>query len=278
MSLGHARRSAHRSGIRIATMCCLAGSMTAVQAQPMRPATLPAERPDMPAVNPRSAPIPTGGSIIRVNSAFANWSHSHHEPRILLFWNVRFDDEASTVTEQQTSGHSVTTAVPGQVAKEFEVTSGERRVTGGRQSLLDRDEEEQLETAFADGFLAAGANLVDRAATMRKASVDRNRSDRIDQQFMETLAVEQQADYLVEVVPRYDTKSPTNLTFSVKIIHVPSSRVRAQFLSSGMPEAAPERLVARPGGYVRERADRRTPDNIAQALASQTLMALAGIF
>ena len=231
-------------------------------------------REGMPSVNPPAYKRDPAESSRRTGDDFARWSRSHHAPKILLFWNIRFSDEASTRARSHDSEASFTVALPGAVVSGVDRISEQQRVTGGPAATLAPADDNLLESVFVSRFVKSGAHFVDRAALMRRVSTRHDRQDRSDQQFIESLAVEEGVDYLVEVLPQYDAASPTGMTFSVKITHVPSSRIRGQFRTQAVPQSGPEQLVARAGGYVRERDSRNTPTNVADTLAAETMAAM----
>ncbi|MBB5985742.1 hypothetical protein [Sphingobium lignivorans] len=235
------------------------------------PAVAGAERGGMPAVNPRRATADPDAAMYRTQDEFRSWSRKAGNPRILLFWNVALTDESSSRYRLRAQEDVTVEAYRGTVTRSTDAVIEAERTTGGPSAWLDRDDEGDLESAYVTAFVRAGANLVDRAALMRKVSAARNQDDRVDQQFMETLAVEEGIDYLVEVLPEYRSGSATGMIFGIRVLHVPSSRVVATFRTEARPAAGPERLVARPGGFQRERDERITPDLVAETLASETM-------
>jgi hypothetical protein len=149
----------------------------------------------------------------------------------------------------------------------------EERTTGGTYSDLSTDNSASFETDFLAAFTRAGANIVDRRALMRKVSTGHGQGDRSDQQFIEAVALEQGVEYLVEVLPDHRDNA-TGFLFTVKITHVPSSSVKAQFRTTALPAPGPERLVAMPGGFERHRNSRNTPERVAEQLAAETMRGL----
>lgn len=229
------------------------------------------EREGMPDV---MTPGPRGYSADLYASSvqqFRSWASRSGNPRILLFWNTAFSDETSTRSRLVAREDSVTTVSPGRVTRSREATLEDERTTGGKVHWLERESEDALENAFVSAFAESQANLVDRAAVMRKASVRQDKSDRVDQQYMEALALEQGIDYLVEVLPEYAGGANTGMRFAVKVLHVPSSRIVARFSSEARPTPGPERLVARPGGFRRERDENLSAGAIGRTLAAETM-------
>ena len=257
-------------GLLAAAATAAAATAALAQQRPeLPPVYMGGERPDMPAVNPRAyAPGAVGPQ--QTISEFGSWSRAHGDPRILLFWNRALSDDTTTRYRDRTVGAIVSGGRPGIGATVYEETREQERTTGGTHTPLSRDTSFDYETGFVNAFLRSGANIVDRNALMRKASTRHGQQDRSDQQFIEAVALEEGVQYLVEVLPDYRA-SPTGFQFTVKITHLPSSRVHAQFRTSGSPLAAPSRLVARPGGYRREAENRNTPEFVAEALAADTM-------
>lgn len=255
--------------VAVAGAAAAAAPGFAQQRQDLPPVHMGGERPNMPAVNPRVyAPAQVGPQ--QIISDFGAWSRSQGDPRILVFWNRELSDETTTRYRDRTDGAIVTGVLPGIAATTYEETREQERTTGGTHTLLTRNQSFDYETGFVNAFLRSGANIVDRNALMRKASTRHGQQDRSDQQFIEAIALEEGVDYLIEVLPDYRA-SPTGFIFTVKVTHLPTSKVRAQFRTNGTPLAAPARLVARSGGYTRETENRNTPEYIAEALAADTM-------
>ena len=243
---------------------CLLSPLAGAQAQER------AGMPEVMAQAPRAYPVDIANGSIE---QFRNWARRAGNPRILLFWNTEFSDETSTRSRLVARDDSVTKLYRDGATRSREVTVEDERTTGGKVARLERGQEEALENAFVGAFAETNANLVDRAAVMRKASVRQDKSDRVDQQYMEALALEQGIDYLVEVLPEYAAGTATGLRFAVKVLHVPSSRIVARFSSEARPTAGPERLVARPGGFRRERDENLSAGAIGRTLAAETMRA-----
>lgn len=253
----------------IAAAAATASAAPAQQRSDLPPVHMGGERPNMPAANPRAyAPAQAGPQ--QIISDFGAWSRAHGDPRILLFWNRALSEDTTTRYRDRTDGAVVRGGGPGIGATVYEETREQERTTGGTHTPLSRNTSFDYETGFVNAFLRSGANVLDRNALMRKASTRHTQQDRSDQQFIEAVALEEGVQYLVEVLPDYRA-SPTGFVFTVKITHLPSSRIHAQFRTNGSPLAAPSRLVARPGGYTREAENRNTPEYVAEALAADTM-------
>jgi hypothetical protein len=243
----------------------------AAQSRPDVPPTyVGGQRPGMPAVNPRPYLPEAGAGLNHIFQTFGDWSRNHGDPRILLFWNRELGDDTTTRYRDHTQGAVVSGVAHGVAVTGYDQTREAERTTGGKYSAISRSRSSDYETSFVNAFVRSGANVVDRNALMRKVSAGHEQGDRSDQQYIESLALEQGVDYLVEILPDYQA-SPTGFMFTIKITHLPTSRVTAQFRTNGLPENGPAKLVARPGGYQREVEDRNTPENVAEALAADTM-------
>lgn len=241
------------------------------------------ERPDMPHVEAAPVPRNPDAGLNRIMADFRAWNAARGHPRMLIFWDRALTDETTTRYRDVTTGsgdasvRAAAVAGPGWKAAganattDFKIVQERERTTGKARGSLDADSSDVLESAYRDAFIDAGVTLLDRDALMRKVSVKESREDRSDQQFLESVALEQGVQYLVEVLPQSRSDSPTGMKFKIKITHLPTSRVTAQFLSDGLPPAGPSRLVARPGGFERVSENRNTPDRIARQIASETM-------
>jgi hypothetical protein len=254
----------------VAAALAVSAAPGAAQRADVPPTYVGGMRPGTPAVNPRAYVPEAGAALSRVFQSFGEWSRNHGNPRILLFWNRELGDETTTRYRDHTSGAVVTGVRPGVAVTTYDETSGPERTTGGNYTGMSRNRSADYESSFVNAFVRSGANVVDRNALMRKVSSRHGQDDRSDQQYIESLALEQGIDYLVEVLPDY-TGSPTGFMFTIKVTHLPTSRVKAQFRTNGLPDNGPARLVARPGGYVHETENRNTPENVAEALAADTM-------
>jgi hypothetical protein len=261
----------HSRRIALAALAAALAAPAAAQSRPDVPPTFAGpQRPGTPAVNPRAYVPEAGAGLSQIFQSFGEWSHAHGNPRILLFWNRELGDETTTRYRDHTSGAIVHGVAPGAAVTTYDETSEAERTTGGAYTGMSRNRSFDYETGFVNAFVRSGANVVDRNALMRKVSSRHGQDDRSDQQFIESLALEQGIDYLVEVLPDYQA-SPTGFMFTIKVTHLPTSRVKAQFRTNGLPDNGPRRLVARPGGFVHETENRNNPTNVAETLAADTM-------
>ena len=257
------------------TLCSLLLTLTAMpsaaQERPGMPALQGDLRPDLPDVNPRRFEADPDAGLHQAFADFDAWNRRANRPKILLFWNRQLTDDTTTRYRDRSRGVEAVGVAPGLVVSAYDRVREQERTTGGKHADLHPDDDGVLESGFVSAFIRSGANVVDRTALMRKVSTQQGQGDRPDQQYMESLALEQGVDYLVEILPEYRGDNATGMLFTVKITHLPTSQVRAQFRSAAQPAAGPERLVAGPGGFERTRDDRITTDRVADSLAAETM-------
>ena len=262
--------------MRIAAMLCIV-CWASVPAGAQERAGMPAVggdagyREGLPRVETPKAEADPDAALNRATTGFKAWNKANGRPRMLLFWNRALSDDTTTRYRERAAGIAAAAAEPGAMVAAYDTVRETERTTGGRAADLHPDESSLYESSYVSAFLRAGANVIDRNALMRKVSSTRGQEDRADQQFIESLALEQGIEYLVEVLPDYSASADTGFMFTVKVTHLPTSSLRAQFRTEAVPASGPERLVARPGGFRREKDDRITPSRVAETLAAETM-------
>lgn len=222
-------------------------------------------------------------------NAFAGWYQAAGRPRMLLYWNRQLTDETTTrrtdkVIEDRTYGESTSgektvtrfgeASISDTDGSERKVTSRESEaITGGTYSAMNRKASDLLETVFVNTFLAVGVQIVDRDAMIRRLSIENPREERADVQYLESQAMATGIQYLVEILPSPEKDSPTGLSFIVKIKHLPTSSLTAQFQTRAAVPPGPSRIVAVEGvGFQRQPgASRNTPPLVAAQLATETM-------
>ncbi len=247
-------------------------------------------RDGQPDVRPPRAEADPDDAANAALNAFAHWYQAAGRPRMLLYWNRQLTDETTTrrtdkTIVDRTYGESTsgeTTATDFGEAKLKETDGTERNVTsreseaitGKAYSKMNRQASDVMETVFVNTFLAIGADIADRDALIRRLSLSNPKEDRGDIQFLETQALASGIQYLVEILPDPQASSPTGLVFTVKIKHLPSSSLHAQFQTRAVPPPGPSRIVAVQGvGFQRQAgADRTTPPMVAVQLATETMI------
>jgi hypothetical protein len=261
--------------------------------QQQRP-TLPSSgyREGMPAVNTPPPPVnPNAGNNVTAAS-FSAWYARNGRPSMLLFWNRQLIEDGTSqydnVATQVAVGESDSgafaargrgVAIAGSsstAAVASEQRTFQERSTDSRYTFADGVYAKAVESAIMGTLLSAGARVVDREAMIRKLGASKSRDERMDIQHLETLALGQGVQYLIEVLPDNNLASPTGVSFTVKVTHLPTSTIRAQFVTTGDPPRGPSKLVAVNGaGFERRDApSRRTPQLIGAQVAYETMAKL----
>lgn len=250
----------------------------AAQYRPNMPATLPAP--------PVADPDAPGRAVL---AGFSNWAASRR-PTLLIYWDRQLTDETTTrfvkhkELVDETRSHA--SADKQSTRTQFgsaEVSNGDkvdRRVASldeevrpirqGQYSSMGAAASDVLETVFTNVFLASGARLVDRTALTRALAADADRSDRGDLQQLEGLGLKTGADYLIQVLPSAGP-SDTRLSFSVKVIHLPTHSTVARFITAARPPNAPARYVATSHGYEKRSESRVSAERVAGQLALEVM-------
>lgn len=186
-------------------------------------------------------------------------------PRLVLFWNVAFDDQTDVSvseleTERNTSSKNyssledatrgeagVATLVDGDEIADA-MTVRERKIvthdTSKRTTDLSERNSVELETAFVAEMRAAGLIFVDRASAMRRAQANERVSGANPKQ-LEADSVMEGADYLLEILMIMDDRTALGWGFNVSLIDVDSAQLVSNFYTLAMPMVPPP-----PGRYV----------------------------
>lgn len=235
--------------------------------------TAPGYRPGQPQVLAAPPPENPEAQSQQATTAFRRWYASAQRPALLIFWNRELSDQATTqYAEVSTTREQVQGTPESGAQSKVAMQEAYRRAMGpGQYAALDPMLSARLETAFQAAWLQSGVEVVDRTALIRKMSTVASKEDRADTQLLESVALEQGVQYLVEVLPNATQSSPTGFNFLVKVKHLPSSTVMAQFLSAAQPPAGPSRWAATPGGFEKRTENRTTPETVGAQLAVETM-------
>lgn len=219
-----------------------------------------------PVLTPAPKADPNGGNKAAAAN-FRQWNGASGRPTILIFWSRSLSDDAASGFEDYFT--QVIADLPAGILTSQ--VSGSRPTESGRDQRINRALSEALQGSFMTTFLDNGAEILDRNALIRKVSVGRSKVDRFDKQNLETMALENNVKYLVEIVPDRKPASPTRLTFLVKITYLPTSAVRAQFASDGSPPPGATRNVAGSYGFEKRTENTITVENIGAQIAYEVM-------
>jgi hypothetical protein len=240
-------------------------------------------RDDMPAVNAAPRAVDPDAGARGVSAAFSAWNRRAGRPGILVFFNreliedsaSRYDSvtasAAAGVAERAAAvagGRRAGVAEASRAAVVSATRSYEERSNDGRYGFRNGPFTKAVESSLMSALIGADARVVSREALIRNISAKQSRDERMDGQHLETLALQKGIQYLIEVLPDDNASSPTGVSFTVRVTHLPSSTLRASFITTGDPPRGPSRLVAGPDGFERRAAaSRATPELIGAQVA-----------
>lgn len=189
-------------------------------------------------------------------SAFKSRYQEAGAPRVLVFWNVSFDDETETQHQQydhtdtrssssSTGLEKVTAGEAGQATlresdgkdqRSTDHVSGVRSMNPAKQAvLLDSPSSAQLETAFRRTLQRAQVKVLGRNFSIRMTQVEKDRRD-VDPKLIESDAVAARADWLLEVLMMHDAAAPFGVGFKVTLTDVKNGSELASFFTVARPE------------------------------------------
>lgn len=227
------------------------------------------ERPGQPPVlTPPAILQPERGSAC---SAFSDAYAAAGRPRIMLFWNVRYDDQiAPTLQHVERIDAGVSAQASGQesgsvhwngytrsIDSSGAANAWSERVTGSRTvetakqpDILNDTASVQLQDAFQTALRGAGMRLVNRDLTIRRTHATKDRSE-ANTKLVETDAVEQASEWLLQVTTLPDQEAPLRVGFALALTDVRSGTDLVSFYSRAVPAPAPRPVhyVARPDGF-----------------------------
>lgn len=280
---------------RLLACAALAAVALAVtgQAQAQPPGAV--YREDQPATLAPPRPVDPDAASNAALESFAVWNRANN-PSFLIYWNRELTDDAATrytdrtvktddgrssraQTNENTNTDFGTASKSNDDSIDHRVTTTDRSqvVTNpsGQHSAMDPAASKRMETAYVNVFMGVGAKLVDRTSVLRSLSAGPLAKDRSDARFLESTALQQGIDYLIEILPDAAPQAATQVMFTVKITHLPTNRLVAQFVSSATPPSIPGRIAATPNGFARQAPQaRNSPEMIAGQLAVLTMSSL----
>ena len=210
----------------------------------------------------RKAGVPSAAA----RDAFRQVYRQAGSPRLAVFWNRLFDDrlremeaESRLVVE---GSRDVRKDEAGKTSRRSRDRGGwtaslEIRREGARPEPLSEVAGFKFQAGFLTPLIESGAAVVDRAAVMRltearSALADDPVGNVADRQLVETAALMEHADLLIQIALSPSGESTTGAFFHVSIVDVKTGRIQASFFNDATFERKNARKgwAATQGGYV----------------------------
>lgn len=193
------------------------------------------------------------------------------KPKVILFWNRKFDDRFSAPTQdvditrkdkrRNYRYFEQATKKPAGTATMFDGDefSSETKVHTKRTEVMEAPERQtdlsernsiELETAFREQMRRGGVSFVDRDTVVRTTHA-KGATKSNDPKEVETTAVLESADLLLEILFVPDSDGPIGYGFRVSVRNIESGVESVAFYTLGRPwvPALPGRYVATTKGY-----------------------------
>jgi hypothetical protein len=220
-------------------------------------------------------------------------------PRIMLFWNRRYDDQIAppvqTVERIDAGVHANSSAhesLEGDWIGHFRSKHSEstgsawaERVTQNRSvdaakqpDPLDPSVFTQIEQAFKRELSAFGMRVVDRDFVIRLTHSTQDRTE-ANSKLIEADAVNRSSEWLLQITTLPDQEAPLRVGFAITLVDVKSGADLLSFYSRAETAATrtPGHYVAVPNGFELQRSDvPPSPNEGGTALARETIAAICG--
>lgn len=268
-------RVRHALGVGASLLICAPGHAQLRSEQP----------PTLTPQAPLAAPAP------QVMGPFRAAYRAAGEPRVLLFWNVAFDDETEAPQQSvdvvrtehdhyRSAYEPYATGDGGRGAGDRFVHTHTTRALGSAKPgsvPLGPRELAELETAFRNELGVAAIRLVDRDKAVRFTQAERDRTG-VDPRLIETDAVRGEADILLEVLLVRDDASPLGTGFKVEMTDVKAGSELASLYTDALPTlpVPSGRYVATDQGFVWQQPPppAPAPAQVGTALADKIMQSL----
>lgn len=263
-------------------------------------------RQDQPAV---LTPSPTPGTVVAkpvevpspdVRKAFRDAYGNMGSPRLAVFWNRVFSDGLRDMA----AGHRIVVdAYSAKTSGSTDKTHSERETDrmvikeefslgdDARASPVTEIGEFRFQAGYLQPLIGEGANVIDRATIMRITDAERQLKDSAvpidDRQLIETAALREHADLLIQIALSPSMESKTGVFFNVSVLEVQTGRIRASFFHDGAfpvqksPSVTSWKAVK--GGYIQVTEEQETAEPVidleqmGRILSEETMIALAGL-
>ena len=246
---------------------------------------------------PISAPVEVPSAWVRDN--FRKAYQSAGAPRLAVFWNREFSDVLRDMEADEqlviegTSAQSKGGAGKSYLERELdrlEVKVEVRRDEVSRDSPVTEIGEFRFQTGYLQPLIREGAKVIDRSTVMRITDAQNRLADNAvpldDRQLVETSALQEHADLLIQIALVPSAESIIGAFFHISVIDLQTGRIRASFFHDGIFPPPPKEQTkvwkAAAGGYVLVMQEKE-PDAPAvdleimgRILSEATMIALAG--
>lgn len=234
-------------------------------------------------------------------SRFSQAYSGRGEPRIALYWNRPLSAEVATgwmsvlteneATVERSRGLEETsrfTEFGGSEAvklaeeeressRRFESRRAEQAAGDALRPGMAEHQAWRFESAFSQLLLQAGTRLIDRSTMIRMSAEGRSAKRRPNIRAIEGAALAEKADLLMEILLTPAQGTPAGFRFKVSVKDLQTGEIVATFVSDAMPRVERQRFIATSNGF-----ERAVPeigvDEVAQALALETMVWLAGVW
>lgn len=239
--------------------------------------------PDGNADDGRSTEIPSAEARLAFQRAYRRAG----TPRLTVFGNRVFDDrlremeaESRLVFKGNRVGQAGDANRLSHERGEWTV-SIEKRQDHVRPQTLSEKSGFRFQSGFLRPLIEAGATVIDRAAIMRLTAAEQALAEPArsieDRQFVETSALMDRADLLIQIAFSSSVDSENTAFFHVSIIDGKSGQIKANFFHEATPSnEGRQTWSAVSGGYVKVT---QSPDfeRMGRILATLTMDALANL-
>lgn len=252
------------------------------------PAPQPFQREGQPAT--LDAPAPPADPSYQIIENFRSAYKGAGSPRMTIFWNRQFSDEADTQSEDYTryesqsrvsadvsherfatrDGVAAVGDGTGNAEVRGEIRSGRERLTDTRTASQHAPSDDvEIEQAFGAVLRTAGVNLVDRTMIMRKTGAQAVDKGAVQQIEIEALLAN--SDIVLEVTQNADSESATGVMYRVIARSIRSARVLIDISTSAQPPSVYRPYVAGKHGFVRAPEAQARPHDIGRQLAIEAI-------
>lgn len=236
-----------------------------------------------------------GPSAAQIARDFRGAYNRAGTPRMAVFWNRSFSARLSQWVAQgrlkvtRTGSAAVDVQTPdssssGTLRTERSGTASYERNVGqdGRRTGMGALADAEFEYGFTDPMLGAGAQLIDRSTIMRVTDSTAGRAagnTRLDDaQLVETEALKEFADYVVEITMLPDASAPGDKAFRVQVKRIPDGLIVANLVTRGQRPAGGPKVTwrATSGGYEKQVVEQTvSAQELGRHVALETMQALA---